>query len=188
MNCSFSFRGVEYAIEAKALAWIGEGGKGWYREGGEEIRAYSERVGVPFQYVCDVLSILSPRVTVEHNVKLTHAWVTTGKAPGAMRQRIAALEKYEKSGVFSGPKVNAFAKALAGDPHAIVIDAWMYRVLGDKRRTDKAYREASDKVRQVASALGWAPAETQAAIWGGVRALVGFSDTQEGAIRFPGRV
>lgn len=158
------------------LALLGEQGRPWYADSLESIKLYSARHHFDPGIVCDVLAILSPRVTVEYSIKLAHEYLTTGEPnPGTMKQRQAALERYKVTGVFNGPKVNAFAKALRGDPDAVVIDAWMYRALREGRTTPKAYREASAKVRAVARRLGWRPAETQAAIWAGARAYVGYA-------------
>jgi len=152
-------------------------GRAWYKESGQSIEAYSVRLGVPSRYVCDVVAILSPRVSVAQNVRLTRAYLETGKAPGAMPQRLQALAKYESSGVFTGPKVTAFADALDGDSTATVIDAWMFRLFDCSQRGIKGYREVAHKVETVASELGWPNAETQAALWCGARALCGYSDT-----------
>lgn len=167
-------------VDAPPLATLAEThayGRKWYAESGQSLAEYAARIGEPEAYVCDVVAILSPRVSVAQNLKLAQSYLETGSAPGAMRQRLHALAKYEASGVFTGPKVNAFSLALQGDEDATVIDAWMFRLLGTgKARGVKAYREAAGKVRGVAAELGWQAAETQAALWCGARSLCGFQD------------
>ncbi|HUW96973.1 MAG TPA: hypothetical protein VMW58_14415 [Anaerolineae bacterium] len=157
------------------LATEGHTGRRWYQDSKASIDAYAMRHGLDAGVVCDTLAILSPRVTVERGVRLAHAWLTTGRADKAMRHRVKALESYAHSGTFGGPKVNAFAMALRGDPHAIVIDAWMYRAARIDKPGVKAYRHVESMVQDAASVLGWPYRETQATIWQGARAYVGYA-------------
>lgn len=171
------WRGIDLgAVAFKALALDGESGRKWYVDSADEIHRYADRHGFDPGVCCDVLAIFSPRCTVEHSIRLAHAFLTTGDSPKAMRARVKAARKYGETGTFGGPKVNAFAAALRGDENAVVVDAWMYRAAREQRVTAKAYREVSAKVVETADALGWPPAETQAAIWQGARAFVGYYD------------
>ena len=170
------WRGIDLGTVAMAtLAQSGESGRRWYIDSRESIDGYAFRHGFDAGVVCDVLSILSPRVTVEYSIKLADAYLKTGSAPGAMGQRIAALATYRETGKFNGPKVNAFSAALRGDPGAIVVDAWMYRAAREKRTTAKAYRETARLIQDTADVLGWPAAECQAAIWQGARSFVGYA-------------
>lgn len=162
-------------VTLTTLARNGETGRRWYIDSWTSIQDYSYRHGFDASRVCDVLAILSPRVTVEYSVKLADSYLRTGRAQGAMSQRLQALARYETCGAFNGPKVNAFAEALRGDPDAVVVDAWMYRAACESRYTAKTYRETAHKVKQCANGLGWPAAETQAAIWQGARAFVGYA-------------
>ena len=169
------WRGIDLGhVTLTSLAKVGKGGRRWYIDSKREIDDYSVRNHFDSGVVCDILAIFSPRVTVAYSVRLADAFIRTGDAPGAMRARVKAARAYSQSGVFGGPKVNAFSAALRGDPEAIVIDAWMYRAVGETRTTPKAYRETAYKVLQCAHGLGWSPAETQAAIWQGAREYVGY--------------
>lgn len=152
-------------------------GRAWYDESGASIEAYASHMNLHSRYVCDVIAILSPRVSVAQNVKLARLYLETGKAPGAMRARLDALARYETSGIFTGPKVTAFADALDGDSSATVIDAWMFRLFNSQKRGAKQYREVANKVKAVALELGWPNAETQAALWCGARALCGYTNS-----------
>ena len=170
------WRGIDLgAVSLTALARYGAGGRRWYIDSRDSIEFYADRHGFNAERVSDVLAILSPRVSVEHSIRLADSYLKTGAAPGAMRQRLAALERYEVSGAFNGPKVNAFAAALKGDPNAVVIDAWIYRAARETRTTPKAYRETAAQICDVATALDWPIAETQAAIWQGARSFVGYA-------------
>lgn len=181
---AFTFRGVEYRMPLADLAIAGAYGRTWYTRAANSIETYAYLADLDREYVASVVAILSPRVSVAFNVVLADRYLRTGKADGAMGGRIDALDQYERTGHFNGPKVNAFKLAILGDPRACVIDSWMYRVAGDGRYPTKlAYVDACDRVRAVALELGWPISETQAAIWMGVRELVGFKT--EGALLMP---
>jgi hypothetical protein len=66
-----------------------------------------------------------------------------------------------------GQKTNAFARAIAGDPNAVVIDVWMCRAGGlDRDDPNKSqYNMLADAVRNIASEHGLTPRTTQALIW-----------------------
>lgn len=169
------WRGIDLGrVTFTTLALNGEGGRMWYKDSQREIAEYSARHGFDSGIVYDTLAIFSPRVTVGISIELADEWLHTGKAPRAMRARVKALQAYASSGVFNGPKINAFAQALRGDPDAVVVDAWMFRAAREQRTTPKAYREVCHKVRQAANGLGWPAAECQAAIWQGAREYVGY--------------
>lgn len=153
-------------------------GRGWYRDSGESIARYATSRGLCPTYVSDVVAILSPRVSVSYNVTLTKRYIEMGSCEGMMQSRVQALQQYEASGVFHGPKVNAFSRALQGDVDSVVIDAWMIRLLGQQQRlTPKRYKGLVATVKGVATRLGWHPSETQAALWVGARKLCGYSDS-----------
>ena len=66
-----------------------------------------------------------------------------------------------------GLKTNAFARAIAGDTDAVVIDVWMMRAAGmdNDSPTKGQYREISDAVRIVTAEFGITPRTAQALIW-----------------------
>lgn len=186
MISSIEWRGATFHVDVEALALAGRHGRTWYADAGESIARYALAHGFSFKRVCDVVSILSPRMQVTRNAELAHAYLQGLPMRGVMRSRVKALAAYEQTGTFNGPKVNAFSKALQGDPNAVVVDAWVVRALG---RGDiprgPGYARIASRVRDLAGALGWPPAETQAALWCGTRALVGYGGDY-GELRMPG--
>jgi hypothetical protein len=66
-----------------------------------------------------------------------------------------------------GPKTNAFARAIAGDENAVVVDIWMMRAGGfaidSPNKTQ--YTEVSEAIKTVANKFGLTPRTTQALIW-----------------------
>lgn len=149
-------------------AVAGAHGRAWYDETREAITDLAYILDVQPQYLADVLAITSPRVHVRRNIRIAVRYIRTGDLDGVLPGVRAALAHYEATGEIRGPKTSAFAAALMGDPDAIVLDVWMARALGvDQARfgSVKVRREAERRVRKVARALGWAPAQVQAAIW-----------------------
>jgi hypothetical protein len=68
----------------------------------------------------------------------------------------------------NGQKTNAFARAIAGDSDAVVIDVWMIRAAGldaSKGVNKTQYNTLVDSVRKVAKEFGLTPRTAQALIW-----------------------
>ena len=175
---SIEWRGeIRTHAGACALAVAGEHGRPWYRESGASVAAYAAEHGKDARYVADVVAILSPRVSVAQNVKLADEYIRTGSIErGVMGSRRVALQRYESGQGFKGPKVTAFSRALQGDADACVVDAWVLRAFGLQSKPAHL-RTATRSIRATAARLGWPVAETQAALWVGVRALCGFTDS-----------
>lgn len=153
------------------LARLGAGHRTWYNDALQNIMTlcYRKNWGV-VRYI-EVLALTSPRVSVKRNVSLATEYMTTGQlGPDVLRGTRAALAHYEATGEIRGPKTAAFARALAGDHDAVVLDVWMARALDvDQRKfeTKRVRHSAERRVRYAAHLLGWSPAETQAAVWSG---------------------
>ena len=66
-----------------------------------------------------------------------------------------------------GLKTNNFAKAIAGNENAVVIDVWMLRALGIEKKTptQSQYKQMADAVTEVATLHGMTPRAMQALIW-----------------------
>ena len=66
-----------------------------------------------------------------------------------------------------GLKTNAFARAIAGDEDAVVIDVWMCRAagIGVESPNKSQYNFIADAVRDAASLHGLTPRTAQALIW-----------------------
>lgn len=167
------YRGAEYRATPKQLAETGVIGRHWYSVSRNSVAAYADKQGTTLEYVCDVLAIVSPRVSVERSVKIAKDYIERDTYTlGLMGARIRALQRYERYGEVMGPKITAFSKALQGDETACVIDAWVFRGLG-LQVTRPNRRKAERSIRSLASHLGWSVAQTQASVWTGTRILTG---------------
>lgn len=161
------------------LAEEGSFARDWYSVAGASLRSYADLVGASPERVAGILAVTSPRVQVAWNARYADLYLRTGTVhPRILTSVRAALAHYEATGEIRGPKTRAFKDALLGDPSAVVVDIWAARALGiadDGRLEGKRYDEAADRIRRVAKRLRWPPAETQAAIWAGVRGRYGFN-------------
>jgi len=156
---------------------------GWYADVLDGVETYLDRTGlpVPVETAVGVLSVTSPRVTVLHNARHTDAVLRRlaagedpTEAPGLLPSVRASLEHYLDTGRIRGPKTHAFARAIAGDTDAVVVDVWVQRGLGHEgEMRGRRYKRAAAVVRGLASRLGVSPREGQAALWYGARAAAG---------------
>lgn len=172
-----------------ALAREGMAGVEWYANAREQIAAYSARVGVEPAYTAGVMAVTSPRLHVRRNVRVTRAYIEDGVTEGLMFSVRRALEHFEETGQIRGPKTGAFARALMGDPDAVVVDVWMLRAFKrDTRATPAVYRSVSRGIQAVARLADMTPADAQAAIWVAVRRRYGFQSNAPVIFDLPGGV
>jgi len=122
------------------------------------------------QVAASVVSAFSPRVTWAHN-KAKALQYAQGITPKGLRSHVAAADRCVVEGFkgLRGPKTNAFARAIAGDDNAVVVDVWMCRAagLGKDAPTVTEYRAIADAVRTLAATptVCMAPATLQALLW-----------------------
>jgi hypothetical protein len=143
----------------------------WYddaREFAESLRV--QRPEWSLQVAASVVSAFSPRVTWAHN-KAKATQYAQGITPKGLRSHVDAADRCVREGFngLRGPKTNAFARAIAGDRDAVVVDVWMCRAagLGKDAPTATEYRAIADAIRAVAGtpAVCMAPATLQALLW-----------------------
>lgn len=160
------------ATEADLLA-----AREWYADA----RTFAEslqsiRPDWSLQVAASVVSAFSPRVTWAHN-KAKALQYAQGITPKGLRSHVDAADRCTVEGFngLRGPKTNAFARAIAGDDNAVVVDVWMCRAAG-LTKADGTPKDAPTAVeyRAIASAIRaiggtptvnmW-PATLQALLW-----------------------
>jgi hypothetical protein len=96
------------------------------------------------------------------------------------------LNRAKAGEAFEGRKIENFARAILGDPNAIVIDRWMMRWAGFPATEafgaadDPIYDIVEDMVRKAAAEHGVTPRQMQAAIWKGTRDRLGIVEEKTG--------
>ena len=160
------------ATEADLLA-----ARAWYADA----RTFAEslqsiRPDWSLQVSASVVSAFSPRVTWAHN-KAKALQYAQGIMPRGLRSHVEAADRCTVEGFngLRGPKTNAFARAIAGDDNAVVVDVWMCRAAGLTKAdgtpkdapTAVEYRAIADAIRTIAATptVCMAPATLQALLW-----------------------
>jgi hypothetical protein len=188
------YRSFPTDAEYKTAAELGRAQKQWYADAASALRHV---FGPDTERFVSLLAATSPRQTVQLNLHMAagiwNAWEKAGRPTDedAIRKIVepranlearvnnsiralkgapieAKLGKGEKGGELSGYKVEAFRKAVLGDPNAVVNDSWMAQFAGIPQTifSSKAGQLAMNaKIRRAAEAAQMSPAEAQASIW-----------------------
>ncbi len=86
------------------------------------------------------------------------------------------LEAAVRGDPLHGLKIGEMAKALKGDPNAVVLDAWMARLLNqpqDSFSDPAKYNFLAERIRQQAAKAGVTPRQYQAGLWKAYREKFG---------------
>jgi hypothetical protein len=140
----------------------------WYIDAEKVAHEVARNLNSDLEVGASVVSAFSPRERWTTNVAKAVAY-SLGKdvvgLPNNLKMANAALTLGFKA--LNGLKTNSFAKAIAGDENAVVIDVWMLRAVGIEKKTPNQtqYKEMADAVAKVANELGMTPRATQALIW-----------------------
>lgn len=140
----------------------------WYMDAERVAAEVARNLGSTLEVGATVVSAFSPRERWTNNVAKAISFSLGRDVPGFknnMKMANNALTMGFKA--LNGPKTNAFAKAIAGDEQAVVIDVWMLRALGIEKKspTQSQYIEMAEAVTTVAIEHGMTPRAMQALIW-----------------------
>lgn len=119
-----------------------------------------------------ILSAMSIRTRWDANKRDAYDYATGGRPVGLeIRNTLADAALVHGFKAFKAPKTYNFARAIAGDEDAVVIDSWMCKAARLDRDAPTAvqYREISKAVRVLAKRYKMTPRGMQALIWGRVR-------------------
>lgn len=141
----------------------------WYSEAQEVAEDVAENLCVDLERGASVVSSFSPRERWASNVAKALAF-SMGKPVVGLSNNVRMAESSVRLGysALKGLKTNAFARAIAGDKSAVVIDTWMIKAAGmesSKGVNKKQYKELSLAVTEVANIINLTPRTTQALIW-----------------------
>lgn len=145
----------------------------WYNDA--QVVAYdvAARCKVTLEIGASIVSAFSPRVPWSRNIVLALAFADGKATPGLSNsRRMAERSMVQGFDALKGPKTNAFARAIAGDEDAVVVDSWMMKAAGLLDRDAPSpvqYRRISEAVTVLARRHGVSPRTMQALIWIRVR-------------------
>ena len=148
------------------LAGRVERGRRWYSTANALLRAAAEDAGYTLEQAAAVFAILSPGAQLVSNFDwtrsalLSHGAARVGRFPNVMLPKVRrALESPDEAArVVSGAKVEAFYRAVCGDPDALVLDRWaLFAAAGrpcetptraERETFTAAYRLAAELARE----------------------------------------
>lgn len=144
----------------------------WYRDAEEVAEEVARNLDVTLEIGASVVSAFSPRERWSSNITKAVEFSMGGTPKGLGNNlRMAQASLLLGFDALKGLKTNAFARAIAGDANAVVIDVWMCRAanLGTDSPSQSQYHELSRAIRNVAQEFGLTPRTTQALVWVVVR-------------------
>lgn len=140
----------------------------WYLEAEKVANKVAENLNTSLEVGASVVSAFSPRERWTSNVTKAIAFSLGEPVTGLSNNLKMAKASLELGyDALKGPKTNAFARAIAGDENAVVIDVWMVRAAGAKVDSPNKtqYTEMSEAVTKVAEQFQMTPRTAQALIW-----------------------
>jgi hypothetical protein len=155
-------------IAAKATYGQIEQASKWYMDAERVAAEVARNLKTTLEVGATVVSAFSPRERWTNNVAKAISFSLGNHVPGFKNNMLMANNALTMGfKALNGPKTNAFAKAIAGDENAVVIDVWMLRALGIEKKspTQSQYKEMSKAVTTVAMEHAMTPRAMQALIW-----------------------
>ena len=140
----------------------------WYVDAETIARQVATNLNTTLDVGASVVSAFSPRERWSVNVARAIQF-SLGEEVTCLKNNIVMANNALTMGfnALKGLKTNAFAKAIAGDEQAVVIDVWMLRAVGIEKKTpnQSLYNELSNAVKSAAFEVGMTPRSAQALIW-----------------------
>lgn len=155
-------------IASKATYGQIEQASKWYIDAEKVAHEVAKNLDADLEVGASVVSAFSPRERWTNNVAKAVAFSLGQKVVG-LPNNLKMAKKALALGfdALNGQKTNAFARAIAGNEDAVVIDVWMLRALGIEKKspTQSQYVEMARAVRKTAAEYGMTPRAMQALIW-----------------------
>lgn len=163
---SYQARFTAYVVEA-SFGQV-EQASVWYCDAEKVALEVARNLDTTLEVGASVISAFSPRERWTSNVAKAIAFSLGEKVTGLSNNlKMAQASLHLGFDALKGPKTNAFARAIAGDQNAVVVDVWMMRAAGcDNDNPNKTqYAEIAQAVKQTAHKFGMTPRSMQALIW-----------------------
>lgn len=175
VNRILSYATGEFLTDAEK-----ESARDWYVTAQNIALEFTREFNVTLEVAASVIAATSPRTIWSFNVKHARAILAGEDAPsgalGTNDKRGRDCVELGFDGLGNGPKVNAFARNIAGDLHHVTVDMWaLMAAMGDVYGVPKylarkgAYDSISHAYRDAADIYGVKPAEMQAIVWVAIR-------------------
>ena len=147
-------------------------GAQWYPAALDICENIAEQHGIDTVNVVAAMAILSANTYWNHNVAMTRSlarrrrFSNPGTFPKTARKAWGALHGKVNENV-RGPKTQAFARAIAGDQRAVVLDRQILKALEHWRIsvTPRQYERYANQITRAADTVRVPPAIVQATLW-----------------------
>jgi hypothetical protein len=140
----------------------------WYHDAHGFALDIADIMSIPVENAASIISAFSPRQSWALNIRNAYAFAR-GEDVRCLTNNLTMAANAVEFGfdALKGQKTNAFARAIAGDVTAVVIDVWMCRAanLGTDSPNKTQYAMLADAVRDAADLFGLSPRTAQALIW-----------------------
>jgi hypothetical protein len=140
----------------------------WYFDAESVAREVAANMSLDLERAACIVSAFSPRERWSSNVSKALAY-SVGLPVAGLSNNTAMADASLVHGfdALKGLKTNAFARAIAGDTDAVVIDVWMCRAANFVTDSPNKgqYNFLADAVRDAAQLFGISPRTAQALIW-----------------------
>jgi hypothetical protein len=140
----------------------------WYFEAEAVAREVASNLNCSMEIAASVVSSFSPRQSWALNVRNAIAF-SKGETVKCLTNNLNMANASLANGfdALKGQKTNAFARAIAGDDNAVVVDVWMMRaaMMPTDSPNKTQYAFVSDAVCDAANMFGITPRTAQALIW-----------------------
>ena len=140
----------------------------WYRDAEEVAEDVARNLDTTLEVGASIVAAFSPRERWSTNVSKAIAY-SMGQRPKGLQNNLTMADNAVIKGfdALKGQKTNAFARAIAGDTDAVVIDVWMMRAaaMPTDSPNKSQYNECANAVRVIADEFGITARTTQALIW-----------------------
>jgi len=140
----------------------------WYHEANAVAREVAANMTLDIERAACIVSAFSPRQTWALNVRNALAY-SIGVEVKCLTNNLNMADASLVYGfdALKGLKTNAFARAIAGDESAVVVDVWMCRAanIGTDSPNKTQYTFIADAVCDAAAMFGITPRTAQALIW-----------------------
>jgi hypothetical protein len=140
----------------------------WYMDAERVAAQVARNLDSTLEVGATVVSAFSPRERWTNNVTKAISFSLGNNIPGFKNNMVMANNAIAFGyDALKGLKTNAFARAIAGDEQAVVIDVWMLRAVGIEKKTpsQSQYNELAEAVKKTAFEYGMTPRSMQALIW-----------------------
>lgn len=140
----------------------------WYNDAGIIAEEIATNLNVSLEIGACIIASFSPNQRWGVNVSQALRFSKREKVSAmGMCLKMVNASLINGFNALKGPKTNAFARAIAGDEEAVVIDLWMLRAAGHHiiKIGPAQYKIHAEAVTKVSEKIGITPRTCQALIW-----------------------